>query len=192
MSDLIERQDAIDDLHGKDPSRIWDTADIEVWINELPSAEPERVVCAEVKLSKEEIQEAVDDAVKKMMAEMAEPERKCDSCRYRNLEWDEEPCDSCTGGGESCHYKPEPEPSNCSEFPNNWIPCSEKPDSRGVYRVTVQCEHVDGYPDYEVCYGEYDEENGWFLLDEPVGRINMVAWMRIDYVEPYQPEEESE
>ena len=41
MSDLISRQAAIDDLHGKDPSRIWDTADIEVWINELPSAEPE-------------------------------------------------------------------------------------------------------------------------------------------------------
>lgn len=39
--DLINRQDAIDDLHGKDPSRIWDTADIEVWLNDLPSAEPE-------------------------------------------------------------------------------------------------------------------------------------------------------
>ena len=44
----------------------------------------------------------------------------------------------------------EPEP--------HWIPCSEKPDRRDVYRVTVQCEHVDSYPDYEVCYGEYDEE----------------------------------
>ena len=38
MSDLIDRQAAIDDLRGKDPSQIWDTADIEVWINELPSA----------------------------------------------------------------------------------------------------------------------------------------------------------
>ena len=42
MSDSINRQDAIDDLHGKDPSQIWDTADVEIWINELPSAEPER------------------------------------------------------------------------------------------------------------------------------------------------------
>lgn len=78
----------------------------------------------------------------------------------------------------------EPEP--------DWIPCNEKPDRRDVYRVTVQCEHVDGYPDYEVCYGEYDEENGWFLIGEPVGQTKMVAWMRIDYVEPYQPEGESQ
>ena len=42
MSDLISRQVAIDDLHGRDPSQIRDTADIEVWINALPSAQPER------------------------------------------------------------------------------------------------------------------------------------------------------
>lgn len=40
MDDLISRQAAIDDLHGKDPSQIWDTADVEVWINALPSAQP--------------------------------------------------------------------------------------------------------------------------------------------------------
>ena len=39
--DLIDRQAAIDDLHGKDPSQIWDTADVEVWVNALPSAQPE-------------------------------------------------------------------------------------------------------------------------------------------------------
>ncbi len=39
--DLISRDEAIDDLHGKDPSRIWDTADIEVWVNGLPSVQPE-------------------------------------------------------------------------------------------------------------------------------------------------------
>lgn len=72
----------------------------------------------------------------------------------------------------------------------HWIPCSKKPDKRDVYRVTVQCEHVDGYPDYETCYGEYDEHDGWFLVGEPVGRTKMVAWMPIDEVEPYQPEEE--
>ena len=38
--DLISREAAIDDLHGKDPSQIWDTADIEVWVNALPSAQP--------------------------------------------------------------------------------------------------------------------------------------------------------
>ena len=49
MSDLISRQAAIDDLHGRDPSQIWDTADIEVWINALPSAQPEQqwIPCSE-------------------------------------------------------------------------------------------------------------------------------------------------
>lgn len=41
-SDSISRQAAIDDLQGKDPSHIWDTADIEVWVNDLPPAQPER------------------------------------------------------------------------------------------------------------------------------------------------------
>ena len=41
VGDMISRADAIDDLHGKDPSQIWDTADIEVWVNALPSAQTE-------------------------------------------------------------------------------------------------------------------------------------------------------
>ena len=43
MDDLISRQAAIDDLHGKDPSQVWDTADGEVWINALPSADVQPV-----------------------------------------------------------------------------------------------------------------------------------------------------
>ena len=39
MNDYISRQAAIEELQGKDPSQIWDTADIEVWINEFPSAD---------------------------------------------------------------------------------------------------------------------------------------------------------
>ena len=38
-------------------------------IIKLPSAEPEKVLVAEVKLSKEDIQDAVDEAVKKIRAE---------------------------------------------------------------------------------------------------------------------------
>ena len=47
--DCISREAAIDDLHGKDPSQIWDTADIEVWVNALPSAQPEQqwIPCSE-------------------------------------------------------------------------------------------------------------------------------------------------
>jgi len=38
MSDLIDRDYAIDDLHSKSQLQIWDTEDVEVWINDLPSA----------------------------------------------------------------------------------------------------------------------------------------------------------
>ena len=49
VGDLISRQEAIDDLHGKDPSQIWDTADIEVWVNALPPAQPEIIRCKDCK-----------------------------------------------------------------------------------------------------------------------------------------------
>ena len=39
--------------------------------------------------------------------------RSCETCRYNHLEWYEEPCDSCTGGGDN-HWKPkEPEGDPC-------------------------------------------------------------------------------
>lgn len=43
--------------------------------------------------------------------------QQCDTCRYVGLEWDEEPCDSCTRGGETNHYKPsvQPEIIRCEE-----------------------------------------------------------------------------
>ena len=44
MSDLIDRDYAIDGLHSKSQLQIWDTEDVEVWINELPSAEPEKEI----------------------------------------------------------------------------------------------------------------------------------------------------
>lgn len=61
----------------------------------------------------------VDKSVaKRLLLQMlsAQPEPKCNSCRYRNLEWYEEPCDSCTGGGKNCHYKPEPERLTDDDF----------------------------------------------------------------------------
>ena len=51
--DLIDRQAAIDDLRDKDPSQIWDTADVEVWVNSLPSAQPEIIYCKDCKRWKE-------------------------------------------------------------------------------------------------------------------------------------------
>ena len=41
----------------------------------------------------------------------AQLESLCNTCRYLNLEWDADPCDSCTMGGESNHYKPSEQPA---------------------------------------------------------------------------------
>lgn len=70
--DCISRQAAIDDLHGKDPSQVWDTADIEVWINELPSAQPEIKCIAKVTLTDEQVKEAIEKAKCEILA--AQPE----------------------------------------------------------------------------------------------------------------------
>lgn len=42
----------------------------------------------------------------------AQPTHDCDTCRYNHLEWHEEPCDSCTSGGVSSHWKPSAQPDN--------------------------------------------------------------------------------
>lgn len=42
----------------------------------LPSAEPKKVLVAEVKLSQDQIQSAIDEAAEKIKAEMEEQERK--------------------------------------------------------------------------------------------------------------------
>ena len=67
---------------------------------DIPSAEPERIVCDEVKLSKEEIQEAVDDAVKKIMVDMKnastiEPERKMGKWIYHTYMPHKKYCSAC-------------------------------------------------------------------------------------------------
>ena len=79
MSDLINRQDAIEAIKS-----LW---------NNAPSAQHLSAMFD------------CEDAIRALPS--AQPEQKCKSCRYRNLEWYEEPCDSCTMGGEGCHYKPE-------------------------------------------------------------------------------------
>ena len=43
MSDLTDREKAIEDLQNGDPSQLYEIEDIKCWINSLPSAEPERL-----------------------------------------------------------------------------------------------------------------------------------------------------
>ena len=45
-------------------------------IDDAPTVKPEAKLFAEVKISKEELQELIDEVEEKIMAEMAQPERK--------------------------------------------------------------------------------------------------------------------
>ena len=83
----------------------------------------------------------------------AQPEHECRTCRYNRLEWSEEPCDSCTSGGESNHWKPkEPE--------RKWIPCSEPPENE----KNVFIAH--GTKDFMACcIGHYDHDSGLWYED---------------------------
>lgn len=44
-----------------------------------------------------------------------EPKQNCNSCRYNSKEWHEEPCDSCTMGGEDNHWESAQPTGNCAE-----------------------------------------------------------------------------
>ena len=86
MSDLISRQDAKDAvdmaLDNMDHVPQWVVDDLLNALDEVPSAEPETKLIAEIKISKEDMQSAVDEAVEKIMAEMEVPEIiRCKDCR---------------------------------------------------------------------------------------------------------------
>ena len=59
-----------------------------------------------------------------------------------------------------------------------WIPCSERlpkhSDYDDTFIVTMQCEHVDGWPDYAVCSADWTP-HGWDTWGEPLGAIKVVA-----------------
>ena len=65
---------------------VWGLELVELFIDdmkELPSAEPKTKLIAEVKMSKEDIQSAVDEAVEKIKVEMKVPEIiRCKDCKY--------------------------------------------------------------------------------------------------------------
>ena len=71
MSDLISRQAALKALEWHWAGKAAIDA-----IKNLPSAEPEKMLVAEVKLSKDQIQDAVNNAVEEIKAEMELKRRK--------------------------------------------------------------------------------------------------------------------
>ena len=75
---------------------------------------------------------------------------------------------------------------NCSEFSNNWIPCSERlPDKRGDYLVTLR---GNGEPWVEIALWNETFGGRWQMVlynDVDYSDIsNVIAWMPLP--EPYQ------
>ena len=72
---------------------------------------------------------------------------------------------------------------NCSEIPNNWIPCSERqPDASGWYITTISGE-ICGQD--RAFSGMSEFANGKWMSGDDVDETEMtIAWMPLP--EPYQ------
>jgi hypothetical protein len=70
---------------------------------------------------------------------------------------------------------------NCSEFPNNWIPCSEKLPEEGEV-VLTQAKFKDDMKMVVSSRIDYNYWTGWGTRD-----INIIAWMPLP--EPYKGEQ---
>lgn len=112
---------------------------------------------------------------------MPSAQSTCDTCKYRACEWDEEPCDGCTGT--ESKYEPY----------NGWIPVSVSlPDINAHYTsdpCIVFCDNgAYGFAELEEnIFGQV----GWDCerddeYHEPLGTV--VAWMPLP--EPYRREKE--
>lgn len=98
----------------------------------------------------------------------AQPEPPCNTCRYRDLEWDEEPCDSCMIGGEKSYYTPSAQPEQ------QWTSCSERlPEEIGYYLVTLA-------RDLEVDISYFTKYNTW----ETFRNTEVIAWLPLP--DPYK------
>lgn len=68
--------------------------------------------------------------------------------------------------------------TNCSEFPNNWIPCSERLPQEGEV-VLTQAKFKDDMKMAVSSRIDYNYWTGWGTRN-----INIIAWMPLP--EPYQ------
>ena len=128
-------------------------------LSKLPSAQTEYTI---------EKQESDIDKAMKLVRDArvtilpsAQPEIKCDSCRYNDLEWDQEPCDSCTVVGENCHYKPSAQPEldewchDCKEYDSEKHCCprfnrvikSALKDAEPEIVRCKDCQYMETYSD---------------------------------------------
>ena len=65
---------------------------------------------------------------------------QCALCQYNDLEWDEEPCESCTMGGENNHFKPKEQPDRKK---GEWIPEFDGKFTGGAYWFSCsKCKRI--------------------------------------------------
>lgn len=79
--DLINRQDAIDACLDGCCACVNDCVDE---IKKLPSAEPEKVCVAEIKVEGEELQRCIDKAVERIKTEVNLEIIRCKDCKHFN------------------------------------------------------------------------------------------------------------
>ena len=154
---------------------------------ELPSVQPEETIEEQERGIDEALRVARDIATiieneQDMRVISQNAERNCKTCRYNGKEWDEEPCDSCTMGGDNNHYKP-------SVQPQRWIPVTERMPVEYV-DVLVWFEYFR-YGNYNCLYqtwgiGDYSEEYGSWMVNHESGwrKLRVIAWMPLP--EPYE------
>lgn len=159
-TDCISRQAAIDAITEIDDGINMDiyTNEVRELLREVPSVQPDIARDIATILENE----------KDMRVISQNAGRNCKTCRYNGKEWDEEPCDSCTMGGENNHYKPE----------QRWIPVTERlPEKRReTYWVCTDTEAQCECRWTDNKFGLGSSEWGWSIFDYPQ-YSKVVAWM---------------
>lgn len=172
MSNLISRQEAINIIKqhmnyvrgGSDEYYLAHRHIIEL-IEIMPSTQPQRMS---------------DDET-------------CDSCRYRDNEINEAPCDGCTP--KNSHYCPNSkrewyqkgyEAGQKSVQPQRWIPVSEtSPPSGEPVNVSCHDDSGDTAFDYTSC-GWITTNGEYWIVDNEINHF-VVAWMPLP--KPWKGEE---
>lgn len=116
MNDTVNRQDAINLLKKWSDGYAYIEHETKLAIEafeELPSAQPEKVLIAEIKIEGEELQRCIDKAVERIKVETQSEIIRCKECKHRPI-LDEE--------GEELHFPTYKCPCQCEDFYYSWMP----------------------------------------------------------------------
>lgn len=93
---------------------------------------------------------AVDEMTEYQAIEALPTEKSlCALCQYNDLEWDEEPCDSCTMGGENNHFKPKEQPERKT---GKWLDDEDDPESVRTDGYCAYCSVCKEMSEYLTSY----------------------------------------